>query len=179
MNDYLIIGADYDDEYLAHYGVLGMKWHHHKATKYISKAKMASRNAKEETKYRRDFDKEMKNEFKNKPKMSKTERDRWSDIRNKQFSQSKSAEQKHLDKASKYYKKANEHLDKNKRNADNKKTNKYTNYTTVTDEQAKRYREKANMRNGILFTAGLGAASLGAYSGAKKIISNSINKRKK
>lgn len=56
MTDYLIIGADYDGDYLAHYGVVGMRWHHRKASSYAAKGNMK--------KAQKHLDKNIKNQNK-------------------------------------------------------------------------------------------------------------------
>lgn len=110
--DYLIIGADYNDEYLAHYGVLGMKWHHHKAVKYASKGIRAYESAKNEQKYRNGFDKDMNRRMnKNDPNDVRA----WQNTRKAEHEASKLNEQMYRDRSAKYHKLHNEHLDKNRR----------------------------------------------------------------
>lgn len=138
-NDYLIIGTDYDDDYLAHYGVLGMKWHHHQAVKYSSKAARASNAARNEQKYRKDFDKDMKRRMnKNDPNDVRT----WQNTRNAEHEASKFNEQSYRDRAKKYYKKANEHLDKNRRAQD-----EYRNIAKTEAERiAKMYKDGSRFK---------------------------------
>lgn len=133
-NDYLIIGADYDDDCLAHYGVLGMKWHHHRASVYKRKAARANENAKGEREYRKEFDKDMNRRMnKNDPKDVRT----WQNTRREEHDASKFNEQVYRDRAKKYNKKANEHLEKNNRNVD-----KYRNIAqTEAEKIAKKYKD--------------------------------------
>lgn len=134
MRDYIITVDESEDE-LMHYGVLGMKWHHHQAVKYSSKAARASNAARDEQKYRKDFDKDMNRRMnKNDPNDVRT----WQNTRNAEHEASKFNEQSYRDRAKKYYKKANEHLDKNRRAQEEYRK-------TANDESekyAKRFKDK-------------------------------------
>lgn len=55
MQDYIIIGDDFvDDSHLEHYGVLGMKWHHHRASLAKGNADIYYRRAKAMRKQKND-----------------------------------------------------------------------------------------------------------------------------
>lgn len=176
MRDYIVTVDESEDE-LTHYGVLGMKWHHHQAVKYSSKAARASNAARDEQKYRKDFDKDMKRRMnKNDPNDVRT----WQNTRNAEHEASKFNEQSYRDRAKKYYKKANEHLDKNRRaqeeyrnsnsSSAKRKFNKSVPYASVTDQQMAKYERNKRGHAALLGTVGVavGISAMNAKRQRKK-----------
>lgn len=129
MSNYIIMVDSSEDE-LMHYGVLGMRWHHHKAKNYRAKADVVRRSQKD-----------MFAEARKKREDAELQRKNHNTVTSKRYIKEAKKLEKEADKLNKeigkYDSKMQKHLDKNATNADKKieKIKRSNEYATLEDSR--------------------------------------------
>ena len=140
MQDYLITVDDNSEE-LMHYGVLGMKWHHHRATTYASRAQSDRDSARMHARRAR--------KLKNNPNMKS------------EYDANIKEQLNYMNSAQRNEAKSKSHLEKNIKNRSGSR------YNMVTQKDINKHR--SNVIGGAALAGTIGTVALGsAISSAKK-----------